>query len=186
MRRFSTWIPLAASASAISLAETEPNRVPVSPTRLWISTLVPSTCVATFCATSFSCWDSAAHFLRSCSTAFRFPGVASRARFLGSRKFRAYPSFTETTSPRVPRPRISSIKMTFIGLTLSFHIAKIKKRIKQTCQKKDERRDDVDGQKSQQRICDSHSEELQTHPHHQRPENRQTLQEIQERHDGQK
>src|SRR5712691_5034716 len=46
---------------------------------------------------------------------FTFPEVPGNASSSGRRKFRAYPAFTVTTSPRCPSPFTSSVSMTFIG-----------------------------------------------------------------------
>src|SRR6266849_1859684 len=85
MRRLSTSRPLAVSASAISFAVTDPNSWPFSPTRFCTTTLMPLTDSAALAACSFSFCASSAHFLRSWAIDVKLPGVASRARFFGSR-----------------------------------------------------------------------------------------------------
>src|SRR5204863_9404902 len=49
---------------------------------------------------------------------FLLESVAATASFLGSRKLRAYPAATLTTSPRVPSLSTSSLRMTSIGTPL--------------------------------------------------------------------
>jgi hypothetical protein len=107
-------MPSFANASCTIALVTEPNNLPESP--------ADTTKVMT--VESIFSLREAAFFLFS---AFRFSIAAARlakierfvllkrtARPFGSKKLRAYPSFTSTWSPSSPRFRTSWLNMTFI------------------------------------------------------------------------
>src|ERR1700722_10826900 len=54
---------------------------------------------------------------RSCSTILRLESVAATPSLRGSRKLRAYPAATFTTSPRAPRFSTSSLRMISIAMS---------------------------------------------------------------------
>src|SRR5262245_51082050 len=76
------------------------------------SSLVPRSCALASC--SFCAFSSSA---RRDSNAFRFCSVARFALPCGMRKLRAKPSFTFTTSPRLPRLATFSIRITCMWLS---------------------------------------------------------------------
>src|SRR6185369_10519423 len=104
--------PALVTPSAISRVETEPNRMPVSEAWRMITTLRPSTLSLIFSASWRRFRLFASICARCASKRFLFSSVARRAFLVGSRKLRAKPGFTFTTSPIWPRRSIRSRRMT--------------------------------------------------------------------------
>src|SRR5258706_6624154 len=76
---------------------------------------------ATFCASSRRCRFSATRCDLRASKLLRLSLVARSAFFCGSRKLRAKPGFTRTTSPIWPRRSMRSSRMTSTILPLLLH-----------------------------------------------------------------
>src|SRR5438552_3008678 len=86
-------------------------------------------------------------------------------------------------SPRVPSPRISSVRMTFIGMILSFELSKIKKRVEEASDAQQQH-----GDRQHQRHHSPGEERpdcTRANGDEKRSENRQTLKQIEKDRDRQ-
>src|SRR4051794_22488074 len=116
LRRSTRTLILSQIVSASCVCVTDPNSTPFSPalTSKRISAW-PRRC-AISCACSKLCASFSARRALTFSSSATREGVAGSASRRGSRKFRAYPRATSTTSPRRPSFSTSSRSTTFISV----------------------------------------------------------------------
>src|SRR6185503_13767780 len=103
----------------MSLTVIEPNILSSLPTCACIVRDKAEILLAWVSISSFSFFARSPATRLICSKALILRLSASTAFLRGRRKFRAYPSFTSSKSPRCPTPSIVSCRMTFIPLTPS-------------------------------------------------------------------